>query len=185
MSNAGGQPHAQRRAVLVATIRGVLTASVLVALYYVLPLDLGGAGASTFVKLALGILVFLGVMTWQLRAITESENPALRAFEGLFLALPVFILLFASAYYTMSRGDASRFSSPLSRTDALYFTVTIFSTVGFGDITPKSEPARLTVSAQMLLDLVVLGAGVRIILNAVQRGRDRLTTQAGADPTSE
>jgi voltage-gated potassium channel len=185
VTSVGGHPHPQRRVVLVATIRGVLTASVLIALYYLLPLDFGSASAATFVKLVFGILVFLGVMTWQLRAITESENPGLRALEGLFLAVPLFILLFASAYYTMSRGDASRFSAPLSRTDALYFTVTIFSTVGFGDISPKSEPARLTVTAQMMLDLVILGAGVRIILNAVQRGRDRLTSEAGAAPTSE
>jgi hypothetical protein len=178
-------PHAQRRAVIAAPVRGVLTASVLVALYYLLPLDLGGASASTFVKLALGILVFLGAMAWQLRAITESEYPGLRALEGLFLAVPLFILLFASAYYTMSRGDASRFSAPLSRTDALYFTVTIVSTVGFGDITPKAEPARLTVTAQMMLDLVILGAGVRIILNAVQRARDRLTSQAGSGRAPE
>jgi voltage-gated potassium channel len=27
--------------------------------------------------------------------------------------------------------------APLTRTDALYFTVTVFSTVGFGDITAK------------------------------------------------
>jgi hypothetical protein len=29
--------------------------------------------------------------------------------------------------------------TPLTRTDALYFSVTVFSTVGFGDITAKSQ----------------------------------------------
>ena len=29
----------------------------------------------------------------------------------------------------------------MTRTDALYFVVTVFATVGFGDITPVSETA--------------------------------------------
>jgi hypothetical protein len=38
------------------------------------------------------------------------------------------------------------------------------------------------VAAQMILDLIILGLGVRIILEAVQRGRQRLTSETGADP---
>ena len=157
-------------------LRALLAASVLVALYYLLPLDAAGSDTSTIVKLMLGAIVFLGLMLWQLRAITQSDNPGLRALEGLFLAIPLFLLLFASTYYLMSRGDAADFTSPLSRTDALYFTVTIFSTVGFGDISARAESARLVVTGQMMLDLIVLGLGVRIILSAVQRGRERITS---------
>jgi hypothetical protein len=40
----------------------------------------------------------------------------------------------------------------LTRTDALYFTVTVFSTVGFGDITAKTETARLVVTGQSCPD---------------------------------
>jgi hypothetical protein len=72
----------------------------------------------------------------------------------------------------------------LTRTDALYFTVTVFSTVGFGDIAPKSEVARVVLIVQMLGDLAVLGAGIRILLGAVQRGRQRPGTGGGAGPTA-
>ena len=173
-----------RWSVVVASVRALLTAAVLVALYYLLPLDNSGSDASVIVKLAARRLLFVGLMLWQLRAIAQSKNPGLRALEGLFLAVPLFLLLFASAYYLMSRADASDFTAPLSRTDALYFTVTIFSTVGFGDISAKAEAARLVVTAQMFLDLIILGLGVRIILSAVQRGRERLTTETGAGVTS-
>ena len=54
-------------------------------------------------KLGLGLAVFVGLMTWQVRAIEDSSNPALRAVEGLFLAVPLFLLLFASTYFLMSR----------------------------------------------------------------------------------
>ena len=73
----------------------------------------------------------------------------------------------------MQRTSAANFSQPLTRTDALYFTVTVFSTVGFGDITPKSEAARVVVIVQMLGDLALLGAGARVLLGAVQRGLQR------------
>ncbi len=51
--------------------------------------------------------------------------------------------------------------------------MTVFTTVGFGDITAKSETARVVLIVQMLADLAVLGAGARVLLGAVQRGRQR------------
>ena len=170
-----------RREVTVAVLRALLTASLLIALYYALPLNFEESSISTAAKFTLGAAAFLGLLTWNLRAITQSKNPGLRALEGLMGVVPLFILLFASTYFTMSRNDATAFSAPLSRTDALYFTVTIFSTVGFGDITPKTEAARLVVSAQMILDLIILGLGVRIILEAVNRGRQRISSETTAD----
>jgi len=168
--------------VTVAAARAIATLAVLLALYYLLPLEGGRADLSTFGELVLGLVVFLGVMAWHVRLIGKSANPALRALEGLFLGLPLFLLLFAAAYFVMSQSDATTFTSELSRTDSLYFTVTIFSTVGFGDISAQTESARLVVSAQMMLDLVLLGIGVRVILGAVERSRSRLA--ADAEPAS-
>jgi voltage-gated potassium channel len=81
----------------------------------------------------------------------------------------------------MERTSAASFTEPLTRTDALYFTVTVFSTVGFGDITAKSEAARIVLIVQMLADLAALGAGARVILGAVQRGRQQ-RPDTGDDP---
>lgn len=176
MTSVASAGHSSRRLLIRATARGILAASVLVALYYTLPLDLEGS-TSAAVKLLIGFVAFCAVMVWQLRAISDSRNPGLRALQGMFLVLPLFLLLFASTYFVMGRSDEATFTAPLTRTDALYFTVTIFSTVGFGDISARSEPARLVVTVQMILDLIILGLGVRLILHAVQRGRDRLTDE--------
>jgi voltage-gated potassium channel len=180
-----GFRSSQAWTVTVAVVRAVLSASVLVALYYVLPLDLRGSGLSMFARIALGTVLFLGLMTWNVKAITQSDNPGLRALEGLMVVVPLFILLFASAYYLMSDADGTQFTDTLSRSDALYFTVTIFSTVGFGDISPQSEAARLVTSGQMILDLIILGLGIRIILEAVQRGRSRLADEPSSDPAAQ
>ena len=170
--------------VTIAALRAIATMTVLLALYYVLPFDVDRPGLSTFAKLALGLALFLGIMTWHVRLIGKSENPALRALEGLFLGIPLFLLLFAAAYFLVSQSDAASFTSELSRTDSLYFTITIFSTVGFGDISAQTESARLVVSAQMMLDLVILGVGVRVILGAVERSRSRLAGDAD-EPASD
>lgn len=66
----------------------------------------------------------------------------------------------------------------MTRTDALYFTVTVFATVGFGDIAAKTETARLVVTGQMIADLIVIGLGIRVIVGAVSHGQQRRARQA-------
>ena len=60
----------------------------------------------------------------------------------------------------------------------MYFSSTIFTTVGFGDITAKSEAARLVVTLQMWLDLVFLGLVVRLVVNAVKFNQQRRAVEA-------
>ena len=165
----------RRRLVFWAVLRGVLTAAALVVLYYVLPLDQPWNG-DTAVRILIGLLVFAGIAVWQVRSIIGSRYPSIRAFEALGLILPFYLLVFASTYFVMQRASAANFTQPLTRTDALYFAVTVFSTVGFGDITPKSEAARVVLIVQMLGDLALLGAGVRVLLGAVRRGQQRQDT---------
>ena len=136
------QPHYQlpsaqrRRLVFRAVLRGVLTAAALVVLYYVLPLDQPWNG-DTAVRILIGLLVFAGIAVWQVRSIIGSRYPRIRAFEALGLILPFYLLVFASTYFVMQRASAANFTQPLTRTDALYFAVTVFSTVGFGDISSQ------------------------------------------------
>ena len=143
-------------------LRGLVVTTVLVVLYYLLPLD-RPLDTGTAVRLLIGLLVFAGLTVWQVRAITGSRYPGLRAAEALGLIVPLYLLLFASTYYLMERASAANFTQPLTRTDALYFSVTVFTTVGFGDITAKSETARVVLIVQMLADLALLGAGARVL----------------------
>ena len=174
-------PPAKRRWLIFrAALRSVLVAAVLVVLYYVLPLDRRW-DSDTALRLLVGGLVFAGIMGWHIRAIAGSRYPSLRAAEALGMILPFFLVLFASTYFLMERASPASFTQPLTRTDALYFSVTVFTTVGFGDIAAKSETARVVLIVQMLADLALLGAGARVLLGAVRRGRQRSGTgKAGA-----
>jgi voltage-gated potassium channel len=163
---------APRRRVLAALLRASLTSTTLVVLYYTLPLT-GRLDAATSAWLLGGLLCFAAVITWQVRAILRSAYPGLRAIEALAAAIPLFLLVFAAAYVKLDSTQAQAFSEPLSRTDALYFTITVFSTVGFGDITPRTDLARVMTMIQMLGDLVLIGLVLRVMLGAVKVGRER------------
>ena len=173
-------PAKRRRLIVQAVLRGVLVTTVLVVLYYLLPLDRPW-NTGTAVRLLAGLLVFAGVTVWQVRAIAGSRYPGLRAAEALGLIVPLYLLLFASTYFVMERASAANFTEPLTRTDALYFSVTVFTTVGFGDIAAKSETARVVLIVQMLADLALLGAGARVLLGAVRRGQQRRSGTGDGD----
>ena len=175
-------PTRRRRLIFRAVLRGLLVTTVLVVLYYLLPLD-RPLDTGTAVRLLIGLLVFAGLTVWQVRAIAGSRYPGLRAAETLGFIVPFYLLLFASTYFLMERASAANFTQPLTRTDALYFSVTVFATVGFGDIAAKSETARVVLIVQMLADLALLGAGARVLLGAVRRGQQRRSdTRGGAGP---
>jgi voltage-gated potassium channel len=162
----------RRRLVLRAVLRAALTVTVLVVLYYELPMD-RAFDSNTIAVLVVGLLVFMVVVTWQVRAILRADLPAVKAVEALSAAVPLFLLVFATTYFLMYRDDRGTFTQALTRTDALYFTVTVFATVGFGDISAVTQTARIVVTVQMLADLLVLGLLIRLILSAVQTGQQR------------
>lgn len=178
------QPTQRRRLIALALLRSLATAVVLVALYYLLPLDRIPSIPLGWL-LSIGLVVLLAVSIWQVRSIISAKHPTVRAVGALATTVPLFLLLFAATYFLMAKTSPASFSDHLTRTDALYFTVTVFSTVGFGDITAVSESARLVVTAQMILDLLFLGLGIRVFIGAVQRGRQRAqpeSADAGSPP---
>jgi hypothetical protein len=169
--------------VLAALLRATVTSTVLVVLYYKLPFTKVNE-ASTAVLLTAGLALFAAILTWQVRSILRSAYPGLRAIESLAAAIPLFLLLFSAAYVKLDEAQAEAFSEPLTRTDALYYTITVFSTVGFGDITPVAVLARVTTMVQMLLDLVVVGLVLQVMLGAVKKGRERRAAGEVSEPES-
>jgi voltage-gated potassium channel len=164
------QPRASARLIAFSAARVLATSGALLAIYYLLPLDHESTGAAV-ATLIVGLVALIGLVVFQARSILASPYPGIRAVEALAGSVPLFLLLFASAYVVMERLSPADFSEPLSHTDALYFTVTVFSTVGFGDITPKAELARLVVTGQMIADVVILGLAIKVIVGAVRSRR--------------
>ena len=152
-------------------LRVVFTSSALVVLYYKLPMD--EDQVSPVVLVALAVVGVGALLAFQVVSVVRSPLPALRAIEALAISVPLLILSYSAAYFLLSQGDPGTFNMVLDRTKALYLTITVFSTVGFGDIVPTTNGVRLVVASQMMVDLVFLGVGIRVIVGAVQLGRRR------------
>jgi voltage-gated potassium channel len=182
--SAGPRTDARREARrrfrrVVVTLLGALGSTVgLVAIYYLIPLDPASIGV-TVGQLTVGLLALVGLVVWQVRSIASAVG-------ALATSVPLFLLLFAGTYYVMGGVSEANFSEPLTRTDALYFTVTVFATVGFGDITATAEGTRILVMGQMIAGVVIIGLGARVIVDAVKRGQARQPGQASdAAPDAE
>jgi hypothetical protein len=185
MTDGGSSPPDARRVeraspakIVLALLRAAGSTIVLVAIYYLLPLDTSATWLAITI-LVIGLAAFVGLVGFHARAIIAAPFPTLRALEAFAIIVPIFLLLFAGTYAVLGHASAGNFSQHMTHTNALYFTVTVFSTVGFGDITATAPTPRLVVTAQMVLDLIVLGIGIKVLLGAVTRGRQRQSDDTG------
>jgi len=161
----------RRRGIALGLLRALAAAAALLTVYFLAPLDRVTA-ASMLAFMVAGLLVLVALTGFQVWAIFRAKHPGVRAVEALATTVPLFLLVFSATYFMMSHTNAGSFSTQaLTRIDSLYFTVTVFSTVGFGDISPASQAARLVVTGQIILNLIVLGFGVRLIAGAAQQAR--------------
>ena len=175
-------PVKRSRLILWAVVRGLLNAAVLVVLSYVLPLD-RPRDCDAAVRLLIGLLVFAGVMVWGVRSIAGSRYPGGAGGRGAGSGPAVVPGAVRPTYFLMERASAASFTQPLTRTDALYFTVTVIHHGGVRGHHRQIRDRRVVLIVQMLADLALLGAGVRVLLGAVQRGRER-RPDTGAGPAA-
>jgi voltage-gated potassium channel len=188
--SVGRGPEAVREArrrfrrVVGTLLRALGSTVALVALYYLLPLDRTSISVA-IAMLSVGLLGLVALVAFQVRSIIKATYPALRAVGALATSVPLFLLLFAGTYFVMGGISEGNFNEPLTRTDALYFTVTVFATVGFGDIVATTQGARVVVMGQMVAGIVIIGLGARVIVDAVKRGQRRQPvpeSDASAEP---
>ncbi|HLN15425.1 MAG TPA: potassium channel family protein [Acidimicrobiales bacterium] len=157
----------RRRVLIWSSVRVLVIWAFIIAVYYLVP-ESNHTRFGDVLRLIVGLAFFAALLLWQIRQITVSELPELRAAEALGVIFPIFLIVFATLYLSLSHTSPSMFSQRLDHTRALYFTITIFSTVGFGDITPTTDTARILVSLQMILDLAIIGFVVRVLFNAAR-----------------
>src|SRR3954469_4553400 len=175
---APGPPPRPGVGVAVLSVLRTLLVTVLALLVYAeAPWDRLRDGSAVALFLAWLVLLWVALW-WQLRSVARSPHPWLRAAQAVVLVLLLLVVPFATAYAYAAAEDPANFTQPLTRIDALYFTVTVFATVGFGDIAPASESARVLVTLQMVIDLVLIGVIVKVLTGAARHRRDALREPA-------
>jgi hypothetical protein len=167
-----------RRLVVRSLARILVATVVLFGLYAWIPLGQRPEG-SVLLQLVLSLLLVAAVVSWQIVAVMRSQSPGLRAVEGVAMSALLLVLVFASMYFAIETTDSGNFSELLTRVDALYFSVTVFASVGFGDIVPVSQLARMMVMVQMVADLILIGLIAKVLVGAVQRRQRVLASTDG------
>lgn len=75
------------------------------------------------------------------------------------------VVVMAAAYATISSMDADAFTEKnMGAVEALHYAATVHSTVGFGDISPVSTPARLCTAVHSILIVSSLMATMSYML---------------------
>lgn len=166
-----------RRRLLIHTLLRISASVILLFVLYAIIPDAHRSGTTAVIELILGLLVLIGLLTWQIRRILTAPYPGLRALETLALALTLLVVVFAYTYLSLSESNTTYFSQPLDHIGAIYFTVTVLSTVGFGDIVARTDATRLIVTVQIVLDLVLVAGIARTIVFAAKLGARRRETE--------
>lgn len=111
--------------------------------------------------LAVGLLALL--LRQQVRRSRRALSPSMHRVLWLLTALYVLVLGFALIYAVVAELWEGQIDGIHNRTDALYFSVTLLSTVGFGDIHAAGSLARLIVTVHMVFNLIYLGTALRLL----------------------
>src|SRR4051812_13019135 len=136
-SQLTGIPHAHlsyRKIVVTA-----LTALVPLLLYFVIPLD-DRVGKVLAVALVIGsAAALLPLSIHQARLVLRSAHPLFDAARCIVSGLVFLVTAYSVSYYVLGTGYDNQIKGIDTKLDALYFTVTILATVGFGDITATGQ----------------------------------------------
>ncbi len=167
-----------KSAILLAAARSLGVVTLTLVVYGLMPIRPETAQAVGVA--ALVCLVIVGVVfTRQLGRVARSPRPVLAAVEALCLVFGMFLTMFAFVYVSMSSSSPGSFTAPIDKVAGIYFSVTVLATVGFGDIAALSNPARILVTMQMLLDLVLIGVTIKLLGISARRGVAARLLEAG------
>jgi len=148
-----------RRALL-----NLLTVAAATAVYFALPLGVFGVSATwAFVAaFAVGVLLVSVVLARQVRRYRSGGT----AVTGVLVALCLAVLFFAAVYFGLAAHRPGEVAQLRTKVDALYFALSITSTVGFGDVHAAGQLARAVVAVHIGFNLLFLGVAVRAISEA-------------------
>lgn len=158
----------------------VTPALVLGTAYALLPFREPWSGGMWLMILLL--VAVIPVAVYQARRVLRSTRPIADASVALSLIVSSLVIGFSGIYYVMANNDLGQIHGLHTKVDAVYFTTTILSTVGFGDVNAVGQGARVVVTANIMFNLVALGVAVKLVSWAA-RGRSETLRNQRADAT--
>jgi voltage-gated potassium channel len=160
---AAAEERIPSRLVIAAMARVLLVVAITLLAYFLLPIEGKGAATAAALVAGVGIAIILTVFARQISRVSRSRRPVLAALESLVLVFGLFLCLFALLYVSISESDPAAFTQDVDKVAGIYFATTVLTTVGFGDISPVSDTARVLVTVQMVLGMVLIGTAFKAL----------------------
>lgn len=161
-------------------LRLLCIAALLTVGYYLLP-GHGRLTALSWTAVFVPGIVVLAVLLLFLVGGLLRTGPDVRL-QSLFVLLLVTVFFFAEAFYLLARMPG-QVVELRTKTDALYFTLTTLSTVGYGDVHAVGQLARMAVIVQIVFDLSFLGTAVAVASGIIRTRAARLGPQHSETPS--
>ena len=153
--------------------RTTATSFLLVLVYFVVPMGQGDEPLPLAVSATVSVLAVLGMAMLAVRRIRKLiEDPRLADLPTLALMVVLTMVVFAVGYFMLENSSTGQVEGLHTRLDSLYFTLTMITTVGFGDVHPAGQAARAITCLQMVFNAVFLGALIRTGTTQLARRRE-------------
>ncbi|MEV6000485.1 potassium channel family protein [Streptomyces griseomycini] len=145
----------------------------MVTAYFLLPLDRLGPRRPVLSWVLLGLALAL-IALLLLRQVVHVllDRPDVRPGLVVPLLMCLSVLVFATAYQALAQRPGE-LDGLTTRLDALYFTMVTLATIGYGDITPHGQAARLVTVLQILYTFVFLTAAATALTNHLRNALRR------------
>jgi hypothetical protein len=143
--------------------RPVWTLCGLLVAYYAFPVK-WTAGSPGIVALSIlgtvgGVVLVGTMMARELGSVRRGE--AGRGLRGLSMLLILLVMAASLTFFLLNQARPEQITGLQTRTDALYFTLTTMTTVGFGDVHAEGQLARALVCVLLVFNVVVVASLVR------------------------
>jgi hypothetical protein len=166
------EPHGSRRGR--QGIFALIASKVIVFAVYVVFLCNADPTTNRVAPVALALVVVVLIAASMAMVFTDRFQEQLLGVRigVVFIDLATLVTAFSTAYLLLS-GNSAEIKGISTGVDALYFTSTVLTTAGFGDITPDGQYARTLVTVQMLFGFTYLAVILAAAASAITKAPDR------------
>lgn len=158
------------------TLRSMVAFAAVTLFYYAVPvrdLESGGAWTLTVIALLVAVALLGWVITHQVARQLRAGDETTVRMQSLLLLIYLVVPLFALGYFVIQEHTGNQFAGLVTKTDALYFTMTTLATVGFGDVHATGQLGRVLVTIQMAFNLVFIGTLASVLTDQIRRRAEK------------
>jgi voltage-gated potassium channel len=149
-------------------VRSVLGLVAVLGLYFAFPVEHQTSPVVLTLNLLISVACMAVVGLVIFREFRRLQLGQDMRFTGgqLVIALEVVLVVFALSYFSLAVYSPGEMDGIQTKIDALYFSATTVSTVGYGDIHAAGQVARVVTTVQLVFDVLFIASFARLLSEA-------------------